>query len=105
MRETSFWNDLISRSMSIYANLIFMVLWVGFLVALLVNRQWLDELWKWARALPTVPKIIVWVLFLPIMAGLAIWESSWTAAGRVLGFAGIAAWTIMAVSSLIKAFR
>jgi len=105
MREASFWNDLISRSMSIYANLIFLVLWVGFIIALLVNRECLDELWNWARALPSVPKIVVWVLFLPIMAGLAIWESSWTTTGRLLGYTGIAAWTLLAVSSLIKAFR
>ncbi|MGB2897380.1 MAG: hypothetical protein WBB65_14605 [Anaerolineales bacterium] len=105
MRETSFWSDFFSRTMSIYANLIFVVLWVGFAIALVVNKEWLDELWNWARALPSVPKIFVWVLFLPIMAGLSIWESSWPALGRLVGFAGIAAWTFLAVSSLIKAFR
>ena len=105
MRETSFWNDILSRTMSIYANLIFVVLWVGFLIALVVNREWLDELWNWARALPSAPRIIVWVLFLPILVGLWIWESSWPTLGQIVGFMGIAAWTLLAVSSLIKAFR
>ena len=105
MREASFWNDLISKSMSIYANLVFLVLWIGLFIALLVNREWLDDLWNWARTLPAFPKAIVWVLFLPIMAGLAIWESSWTLTGRLLGYAGIVAWTLLALSSLIKAFR
>jgi ABC-type glucose/galactose transport system permease subunit len=91
--------------MSIYANAIFMVLWVGFVIALVVNPEWLDVLWNWAQALPLIPKIIVWVIFTPIMAGLWIWESSWPVLGRLVGFAGIVAWTLLAVSSLIKAFR
>jgi hypothetical protein len=90
--------------MSIYANLIFVVLWVGFVIALVVGREWLDILWEWARALPPLPRIIVWVLFLPIMVALWIWESSWPALVRLAGFAGIAAWTLLAASSLYKAF-
>lgn len=105
MRETSFWSDIITRTLTIYANLIFVVLWIGFIIALAVNREWLDELWNWTRALPSVAQIIVWVLFLPIMVGLWIWESSWPALGRLVGFAGIVAWTLLAVSSWFKTFR
>ena len=43
--------------------------------------------------------------FYPIMLGLWIWESSWPVLGRLVGFTGIVAWTLMAVSSLYKAFR
>ena len=91
--------------MTIYANAIFVVLWVGFVIALVANREWLDVLWNWAQALPLVPKIIVWMVFLPIMAGLWIWESSWPALGRLVGFAGIVAWTLVAVSNLFRVFR
>ena len=105
MRDSSFWSDIVTRAMSIYANVIFLVLWVGFVIALVVNREWLDVLWNWARALPSVPKIIIWVLFLPIMVGLWIWESSWPDLVRLVGFAGIVAWNLLAVSSLVKAFR
>jgi hypothetical protein len=105
MRETSSWNDIISRAMTIYANLIFVVLWVGFVIALVVNREWLDEIWNWAQALPSVPKILVWVLFLPIMVGLWIWESSWPTLGSLAGFAGIVVWTLLAVYSIFKNFR
>ena len=105
MRETLSWNDIISRTMTIYANLIFVVLWFGFVIALFVNREWLDEIWSWALALPSVPKIIVWVLFLPIMVGLWIWESSWPTLGSLVGFTGIVAWTLLAVYSLYKFFR
>jgi hypothetical protein len=91
--------------MTIYANVIFVMLWVGFVIALVVNREWLDVLWNWAQALPLVPKIIVWVLFLPIMVGLWVWESSWPALVRLGGFAGIVAWTLLAVSSVFRVFR
>jgi ABC-type glucose/galactose transport system permease subunit len=91
--------------MTIYANMIFVVLWVGFIIALIVNPEWLDALWDWAQALPLVPKIIVWVLFLPIMVGLWIWESSWPTLGRMVGFAGIVGWTLLAVYRVFKVFR
>jgi hypothetical protein len=105
MSDSSFWNVTVPRAMSIYANVICVVLWVGFVIALVVNREWLDVLWNWAQALPLIPKIIVWMVFLPIMVGLWIWESSWPTLVRLVGFAGIAAWTLLAVSSLFRTFR
>ena len=91
--------------MSIYANVVFAVLWGGFVIALVVNRGGLDVLSNWAQALPLAPKIIAWVIFTPVMTGLWIWESSWPTLGRLAGFAGIVAWTLVAVSSLYREFR
>ena len=105
MTDSSFWNDLVSKTLTIYANVIFVVLWVGFAIALIMNREWLDVLWNWAQALPLFPKIIVWALFLPILVGLWIWESSWPVLGRLAGLAGIVGWTLLAVYSLYKYFR
>jgi len=36
MGDSSFWAVTVPRAMSIYANVIFMVLWVGFVIALVV---------------------------------------------------------------------
>ena len=105
MSGSSFWNVTVPRVLSTYAIVIFVMLWVGFIIALVVNREWLDLLWNWVQALPSVVEIIVWVLFLPIMVGLWIWESSWPTFGRLVGFTGIVAWTILAVYSLFKYFR
>ena len=105
MRDSSFWNVTVSRVLSTYAIVIFALLWIGFAIALVVNQAWLDSLWNWVRALPLVPEIIVWVLLLPIMVGLWIWESSWPTLLRLLGFAGIVGWTILAVSSFVRAMR
>lgn len=105
MTDSSFWNDLVTKTLTIYANVIFVVLWVGFAVALIVNREWLDLLWNWTQALPLLPKIIIWVFFLPILVGLWIWESSWPVLGRLVGLAGIVGWTVLAVYSWFETFR
>jgi hypothetical protein len=105
MRDSAFWDITVPRVMTIFANVIFVMLWVGFTIAIAVNREWLDVLWDWVQELPLVPKIIFWVVFLPIMVGLWIWESSWPTLGRVVGFAGIVGWTLLAVYSLYKFFR
>jgi hypothetical protein len=105
MRDSSFWSVVATRVLSTYAIVVFAMLWVGFAIALVVNREWLDWLWNWVQALPSVAKIIVWVLFLPGMVGLWIWESSWPDLVRLLALAGIVAWTLAAVSSFLRAVR
>ncbi|OQY18997.1 MAG: hypothetical protein DRJ03_28815 [Chloroflexi bacterium] len=105
MRDPSFWSVTVPRVLGTYAIVIFATLWVGFAIALVVNREWLDLLWNWVQALPLVAQIIVWVLFLPITVGLWIWESSWPALVRLLAFAGIVAWNLLAVSSFLRAVR
>ena len=105
MRDSSFWSVTVPRVLGTYAIVIFAILWVGFAIALVVNREWLDLLWNWVRALPSVAEIIAWVFFLPIMVGLWIWESSWSALVRLLAFAGIVVWTLLAVSSFLRAVR
>ena len=105
MRNSTFWDVTLPRAMTLYANMIFLILWVGFVIALMMNREWLDMAWNWVQALPMILKIIVWVLLLPIMVGLWIWESSWPTLGRLAGFTGIVAWTLLAVQSFFKNFR
>jgi hypothetical protein len=105
MEDSSFWNITVPRVLSTYAITIFAMLWIGFAIALVVNREWLDLLWNWVQALPTVVESIVWVVFLPIMVGLWIWESSWSNLVRLLAFAGIVGWTLLAGYSFMRAVR
>ena len=105
MKNSSFWDVTVPRVLSTYAVVICAILWVGFAVALIANRDWLDQLWNWVRGLPLVPEIVVWVLFLPIMVGLWTWESSWPALVSLLVFAGIVGWTLLAVTSFIRVVR
>ena len=105
MNDSPFWNVTVPRLLSTYAIVIFAILWIGFAIALIVNREWLNLLWNWMRALPSVAEIIIWVFVSPIMVGLWIWESSWSALVRLLAFSGIVGWTALAVSSFLRAFR
>ncbi len=105
MSDSSYWEVLVSRVLSTYALVIFVLLWAGFVIALAVNREWLGILWNWVQTLPIVVQIIVWVLFLPILVGLWIWESSWPSLVRLLGFSGIAGWTLLAIYSFVRYLR
>ena len=105
MRDSSFWSVAFTRLLNVYAIVIFVILWVGFIVALLVNPEWLDMLWDWVRALPLVAEIIVWAAFLPIVVGLWIWTSAGPILLRLLGAAGIVGWTIVAIYNFIKVLR
>ena len=105
MTDSSFWSVTLSRVLSTYAIVIFAILWVGFAIALVANREWLDILWNWVQDLPTLTEIIIWVFFLPIMVGLWIWESSWSTLVSLLAFAGIVVWTLLAVFSFWRDVR
>ena len=105
MENSTFWSDTVPRVLSTYAVVIFATLWIGFAIALIANQEWLNLLWDWVQALPSLMKIAAWVFVTPIMAAVWIWESSWSLLGRLLGFAGLVGWTSLAVSSFLKAFE
>ena len=105
MRDASFWSVAAARALTIYAIIIFVGLWVGFLLAIVVDQGWLDLLWNWVQALPLVPRVIVWMMILPIMVALWIWHTTGLLVLRILGFAAIGGWTLLAASGLYKAFR
>jgi hypothetical protein len=53
------------------------VLWLGFAAALIFNQAILDTVWQSFRALPWAVQGVIWLLVLPVAAGLWIWETSW----------------------------
>ena len=53
------------------------VLWLGFAAALLFNQSILDTAWQSFRGLPWVLQGVIWLLVLPVTAGLWIWETDW----------------------------
>jgi hypothetical protein len=62
---------------NIGAFVILSVLWLGFAAALIFNQALLDSIWTAFRGLPWAVQAIVWLLVLPVTAGLWIWESNW----------------------------
>jgi hypothetical protein len=69
---------------------IFAVLWIGFAVALVASQGSLDAVWEWLRGLPLVAQGIVWLLLLPVTAGLWAWESGWPFVVRLVVVGGLA---------------
>jgi hypothetical protein len=63
---------------------IFAALWIIFGFALVRSQGSLDRAWAKIRSLPLVVQLVVWLLFLPVMIGLRIWESPWPAATRLM---------------------
>jgi hypothetical protein len=75
--------------------LVFLALWVGFGAALIWSQGSLDEAWAWIRSLPLILQGIVWLLFLPVVVGLWIWETSWPLLARLVLVGGVAFWNLV----------
>jgi len=70
-------------------------LWVGFGAALLTNPGALDEAWQSIAQLPLPIQAVVWLLFLPVMAGLWVWGTDWPVLIRLVIVAGFAGWSLL----------
>jgi hypothetical protein len=105
MSGSSFWNVTVPRVLSTYAIVIFAMLWLGFAIALVLNPECLDLLWNWVQAFSSLAKITIWLLFLPILVGLWVWESAWPALVLLFATTGIVVWTLLAVTSFLRAVR
>ena len=74
---------------------LFALLWVGFGAALIWSQGSLDQAWQAIRDLPLFAQIVVWVLFLPVMIGLWVWETSWPIVVRLVLVVGVAGWNLL----------
>jgi len=74
---------------------VFLVLWIAFGAGLVASQGSLDQAWATIRGLPLVVQIAVWILFLPVTAGLWVWEASgWNVVVRLVVVAGLAGWNL-----------
>jgi hypothetical protein len=74
---------------------LFAALWVGFGAGLIWNQGGLDQAWAAIRDLPLIVQGVVWLLFLPAVAALWAWETSWPLAIRLIVVVGLAGWSLM----------
>jgi len=75
--------------------LLFAVLWAAFAIALVWSQGSLDQTWEWIRGQHIIVQGAVWLLFLPVVAGLWIWETSWPLAWRLVLVGGLGAANII----------
>jgi hypothetical protein len=74
---------------------IFAVIWIAFGAALIWSQGSLDQAWQTIRDLPLIGQVVAWVLFLPVMIGLWVWETTWPFVLRLLLVVGIAGWNLL----------
>jgi hypothetical protein len=73
---------------------IFAVIWVAFAAGLIFSQGSVDQAWQAIRDLPLIVQIVVWILFLPVMIGLWIWETTWPLIVRLVLVMGVAGWNL-----------
>ena len=73
---------------------IFAIIWVAFGAGLIFSQGSVDQAWQTIRELPLIVQIVVWVLFLPVMIGLWVWETSWPLIVRLVLVVGVAGWNL-----------
>jgi hypothetical protein len=84
----------INMLFNIFVFTLFTLLWLAFAVVLLFKRERLENAWKSIRRLPLLVQLILWLLFLPVMLGLWIWETTWPLWLRLVLVASLAWWNI-----------
>jgi hypothetical protein len=58
-------------------------LWGAFIALAFASPETLGEIWRWAGDLWWPVEIAVWILFLPWMIGLLVWQADWSFAARM----------------------
>ena len=74
---------------------VFAVIWVAFAAGLIWSQGSINQAWQTIRDLPLIVQLIVWVLFLPVMIGLWVWETSWPLVVRLVLVVGVAGWNLI----------
>jgi hypothetical protein len=73
----------------------FAVLWLAFGAGLIWSQGSVDAAWRWIGDMPLLLQVVVWLLFLPVMVGMWIWQTTWPLALRLLLIVGIGGWNLM----------
>ena len=73
----------------------FAFVWIAFAAGLIWSQGTVDQAWQSIRDLPLIVQVVVWVLFLPVMVGLWVWETSWPLVVRLIVVIGIAGWNLL----------
>jgi hypothetical protein len=74
---------------------VFAIIWVAFGAALVFSQGSIDQVWAAIGSLPWPVQALAWLLLLPVMAGLWVWESSWPMLVRLTIVIGVAGWSLL----------
>jgi hypothetical protein len=77
------------------AFVVFAVLWTAFGAGLIWSQGSVDAAWHWIRSLQLLAQLLVWFLFLPVVIGLWVWETTWPFIVRLVLVVGLAGWNLL----------
>lgn len=75
--------------------LVYVVLWVAFAAAAVRDPARVDALWHRLRSWPFLVQSMLWLLFLPVLAGVWVWRTRWARVARLTLVGGLAAWSLL----------
>ena len=88
--------SVIPRLLSSGALLVlFGAMWLAFGAAAATNPAALDDTWRAIGSLPLPVQAIGWLLLLPVMAGMWVWEADWALLARAVVIAALAGWNLL----------
>lgn len=70
-------------------------LWLAIGVALVRDPARLEVAWQRIRNLPWPLQAVAWLLFLPVMAGMWAWRTTWPTLARLVVVGGLAGWNVL----------
>jgi len=74
---------------------VFAIVWALFAIGLVTSQGSLDQAWTAIRGFPLIVQLVVWLLFLPVMIGLWVWETAWPLVIRLILVVGVAGWNLL----------
>jgi hypothetical protein len=75
--------------------LAFGAIWVAFAAALVREPARIDAAWLRVRSMPLVLQALAWLLFLPVLAGIYVWRTSWPRVARLTLVGSLAGWNLL----------
>ncbi len=75
--------------------LVFGAMWLAIGAGLVLNQGGVDAAWQWIGSQHLLVQGIAWLLFLPVVAGLWVWESGWPLVARLVIVASLAGWNLL----------
>jgi hypothetical protein len=73
---------------------LFTALWLAVAILIISRPSTLDQTWESFRNLPVIAQGVLAFLFLPVVAGVWVWETTWPFVIRLTLLAGVAWWNI-----------
>lgn len=73
---------------------LFTLLWLVFFAFLIFEPERLTDVWLWFRELPLIVQVIGWLVLLPLVLGLVVWNAPWPTGARITVIGLIALLTI-----------